>query len=206
MWTSRRHLILLLSLFFVFFSTPLSAQRAWESGGLGLYGLGPRLGENITLALELESELGLSSDQVAALEDLALRVREEVSPLGNEIDALRSQILAGGITGAQGLLQLETLLNEYQAVADPYRAEVMQLLTPDQHRRLQIGMFETRTGPGRLLGWGAMGTTRGATPGVSTRLGLGFRAGAVGRGRGLGRSGRGYARGFVRGGRGYIRW
>lgn len=189
--------LLTLSCFLVF--APLSAQRGWGGGGLGLYGPGPRLGENVALALDLRNELNLTSDQTRALENLEGRIRAEVAPLGDRIDHTRSQILAGELSGAQGLLQLESLLTEYQLAADPYRVEVAQLLTAEQHQLLQAAMFETRPGLGQGLGRStALGLGRG-----SARVG-GYGVG-LGRGRGLARGGGGYGRGYFRGGRRFIR-
>ena len=46
----------------------LSAQRGFGGQGLGLYGAGPRLGENVAFALEFQGELDLSDDQVRSLQ------------------------------------------------------------------------------------------------------------------------------------------
>lgn len=224
----------LVLLFLALTAAPLSAQRGWGGGGLGLYGFGPRLGENIDLALELKDDLGLTPEQIGALQELDRGVQAEVEPLDAEIQLLRNRILAGEVAGSQGLLQLERLQEDFQLAAEPYRVEVVSILTPEQHRLLQAAMFETRPGLGRgarqgyvgagvapravsgRLGFGGRGAVGlrggpgigyGGGPGVGygAGYGIGYRAG-LGRGRGLGPAARGYGRGFVRGGRGPIRW
>lgn len=223
MCRSKRDFSVLVVLILALTAAPLSAQRGWGGGGFGLYGLGPRLGENIDLALELKDDLGLTTEQVGALQELDKLIQAELGPLDDDIELLRSRILAGKVTGSQGLLQLESLLAEYESAAEPYRVEVSNILTPDQHRLLQAGMFETRPGLGRgfpqgspgvgvgaprafygRLG-GAAGLRGGVGVGYGAGYGAGYRAG-LGRGRGSGLGGRGYGRGFVRGGRGYARW
>lgn len=216
----------LVLLFLALTAAPLSAQRGWGGGGLGLYGFGPRLGENIDLALELKDDLGLTPEQIGALQELDRGIQAEVEPLDAEIQLLRNRILAGEVAGGEGLLQLERLLADFQLAAEPYRVEVANILTPEQHGLLQATMFETRPGLGRgarlgyvgagvapravygrlgLGGRGAVGLRGGPGVGYGPGYGIGYRAG-LGRGRGLGPAARGLGRGFVRGGRGPIRW
>jgi hypothetical protein len=200
---------------------PLLAQSGGAGGGLGLYGYGPRLGENVQLALELRDQLGLSEEQIASLRDLQEGIQRDVGPLQAEIDQLRAHIISGEVNRLDGLLTLEQLLAESQEVAAPYRAGVTTILTTDQHLRLQEIMWNTRPGPD--TGWGlGMESIPGPPPaaaygpGVGARaygglgLGLGVRAyGGRGLGRGLGLwGGRGLGRGprafYGRGlGRGY---
>lgn len=205
-------------LFLALITTPVQAQRGWGGSGLGLYGFGPRLGENIALALELEEELGLTRDQIQALRDLDSRIQQDVAPILGEIDGLRGEILDGTASGRQGLLEMERLFLEFETAAEPFRAEVAAILTPDQHRQLQAAMFDTRPGLGRGLARGSPGFSPVAYAPLGPRPGLGFgraRAPGSGRGmttgygaglrggRGLGRAGRGFGRGY---GRGAGRW
>jgi hypothetical protein len=209
-------LILFFALALSGFGHLLSAQQGPGGRGLGLYGVGPRLGENVQMALELRQQLGLSPDQVEALRDLEAGIQEDVVPLDLQIAALRSQLLAGEVEWSAGLLQLQELQLQYQVAADPYRTRVTEVLSPDQHQALQALMFETRPGAGLGLGagvrplggWGlGVGVSGGRGLGRGGGLGLG-RGGGLGLGRGGGRglgAGRGrglgfYARGRVMGG------
>ena len=214
----RRFLVVFLTLFLVVGAEGLSAQRGLGGGGLGLYGFGPRLGENVALALELRGELGLSGEQVAALEDLGAGILLDVEPIEMEIEALRSQILTGGVTDRDGLLQLQSLLADYDVIADPYRSGIASILTVDQHLTLQAAMFDTRPYLGQpYLGQGALGVGvgygrgiaygrgggygfgygarpaygRGAAVGFRGNMALGVRGGV---GMGAGRAGRGFRR------------
>jgi len=195
----------------------LSAQRGLGGQGLGLYGAGPRLGENVAFALELRSELGLSDDQVRSLQVLQEGIQKEVEPLDMEIEAIRTGIMAGEVNAAEGLVLLRDLNAQYQVVSAPYRTEIAAILTPVQHQMLQGIMWETRPLPGQGvaglgLGW-APGTGQGLglLPGQGVGLGVGTaygrgvglglgRAGGLGFGRGAGLGlGRGVDRGFYRG-------
>jgi len=191
----------------------LSAQRGWGGSGLGLNGVGPRLGENITLALENQSQLQLSQEQVDALGLLREGINMDVAPLEAEIDGLRASILAGDVNSVEGLSLLQELYTQYDVVAEPYRIEVTNILTPAQHESLQAIMWQTRPYGGRglgLYGAGVVGTGQplglGRGIGLGRGVGLGRGAGlAYGRGVGLG-YGRGVGLGYGRGiGLGYGR-
>jgi len=220
----QRFLVVFLTLFLVVGAGTVSAQRGLAGGGLGLNGLGPRLGENVALALELRSELGLSGEQVAALEDLGAGIQLDVEPVEMEIEALRNEILAGGMTNRDGLLQLQSLLADYDVIADPYRSGIATILTVDQHLTLQAAMFDTRpylgqggwgvgAGYGRGVAYGRGGGYgfgygarpaygRGAAVGFRGNMALGVRGGV---GMGVGRAGRGFRRASSSRGRWYWR-
>jgi len=167
---------------------PISAQQGYGGGGLGLYGVGPRLGENVTLALEFQDQLGLSQNQVASLQLLQAGILQDVAPLEAEIDGVRASILAGEVSFVDGLALLQGLRGEFQAASAPYRVEVDAVLTPPQHQTLQDIMWETRPLQAQTLGTPGTGLGRGAGFGLgwSGRMGLGRGAG-LGVGRGTGR-------------------
>ena len=188
MFGSKCFLVVFLTLALAGGADTLSAQQGLGSGGLGLYGLGPRLGENVALALELQAELGLSGEQVQALQELGAGIQTEVTPLEEEIEGLRNQILTGEVAERDGLIRLQSLLSDYDEVAEPYRAGVSSILTLDQHQALQVVMFESRPYPGRG-GWGVGAGYAG--------YGRGIAYGRGGRGAGVGYGyGRGAAVGF----------
>ena len=186
--------------------TSLTAQRGvGAGGGLGVYGLGPRLGENIQLALQFQEQLNLSQEQVVALQELQVGTQQDVAPLEAEIDDLRARIISGDVPQFAGVSELQDLLARYEAAATPYRTGVATILTADQHWQLQELMYNSLIGTGAYLGR--------AGPGIARGVGLGVRRGFVGRGAGagLGRgSGLGFGRGAWRGvgrgtGRGFAR-
>lgn len=202
MWTLRWFTVLLLTLFLAGGGNLLQAQQGLAGGGLGLNGVGPRLGENVALALELQSELGLSGDQVQSLQNLQSGIAQDVEPVEAEINAIRAGIQSGSTPARDGLLQLQALYDEYQVVAEPYRTEVAAVLTPQQHQTLQGIMFDSRPYAAGLGLRGGVALNRGTRLGVGQGVGLGAVRGA---GRGYGRGiGAGRARG---GGRGMgLRW
>lgn len=184
---SKRFLLVFLILAVAGGADALSAQRGLGYGGLGLNGLGPRLGENVALALDLQSELGLSSEQIQALQDLGAGIQLDVAPLEEEIDGLRNQILAGEVAERDGLVELQNLLADYEAAAEPYRSGITTILSAVQHRSLQAAMFETRP----YLDQGVLGARAGYGRGVAYGRGLspGFGYGvrpAYGRGGAMG--------------------
>ena len=199
--------------------TPLSAQLGRRPGGMGINGLGPRLGENIQLALENRLRLDLTDQQVAELTGLEREVQASLAPLQTEIDDLRFRILEGEVNRVDGSAQLRNLLADFEEMAAPYRTHVTEILSAGQHSQLQSIMLAARPDPWAGSGYGLGGGFRrpigtpavgildapmaGATvfgprgrrlarPWVSPRYGLG---------RGLGWSGRvprGGARGWRR--------
>jgi len=194
MFGSKCFLVVFLTLALAGGADTLSAQQGLGSGGLGLYGLGPRLGENVALALELQAELGLSGEQVQALQELGAGIQTEVAPLEEEIEGLRNQILTGEVAERDGLIRLQSLLSDYDEVAEPYRAGVSSILTLDQHQALQVVMFESRPYPGGG-GWGIGAGYAG--------YGRGIAYGRGGRGAGMGYGARpAYGRGAAVGFRG----
>lgn len=154
-------------------ASPLLAQRGLARGGLGLYGYGPRLGENVELALEYRDRLGLSQEQVLALEDLQTGILGEVAPLQMEIEELRAQIISGEFDRVDGILALKDLRAELDAVAAPYRAGVTSILTVQQHAALRGILWSTR--PGVEASWE---TRSGGVPGIGPGVAYGGRFGA----------------------------
>jgi hypothetical protein len=218
MSVTRWTMVTILALAFSGGGFVLSAQQGRTGTGLGVYGLGPRLGENVQFALELRDQLGLSADQIASLNELQAGISRDVEPVAAEIANLRGRLMAGEVDGVSGIDQLQGLLAQYQAAADPYRIQVETILTPAQHEMLQTVMWNSRPAPGLGLYGAGMG------PGIGLDYGLGWSQGAglarpgglgvglarprglgVGLGRGLGRgAGRVLGRGMGRG-RG-LRW
>jgi hypothetical protein len=212
MYPMRRGITVLFFLALAGVGAPISAQQnPGPGGGLGLYGVGPRLGENIQLAVGSRETLGLSGEQVEALQELGVGVQRDVAPLELEIETLRTRIIDGEIAWATGVGQLQDLFAQYETAAAPYRTGIAGILTAQQHQALQEMMFETRFGSSATVRLGRAGLGRGRGLGVGAGLparGLGLgpvyrRLPVVGRGMGR-RGGRGFGRGFARSGWRYI--
>lgn len=205
---AKRILLVLVALALSGAGDPAWAQRGLGGGGLRVNGVGPRLGENIQLALQNRDRLGLSSDQVTRLQELQSGVEADILPLRREIDALRSNIMTDGVGHTRGWPRLQDLLAELDVVAEPYRTGVANVLTPEQHTALQQMMFSSRPYGGR--GYGRAGTGFRPVPGSVSNTLPGAPRGTVpprpyGLGRGGGRAlglgagavpGRGLARGI----------
>jgi len=208
MFTLKRALLVMLIVTLSGAGHPLFGQRGRGGVGLGINGLGPRLGENIQLALARKAELGLSAPQVASLQELQAQVLENVEPLAVQIDGMRAGIQKGDLDAYQGTATLQELLAEYEIVAGPYRAEVASILSTNQHAALQQMMWVTGGGAGLGLGRGGVGRGQGVGLGVGLGRGRGVglgrggglglgRGGGLGLGRGIGlSSGRGLAPGL----------
>lgn len=192
MSTSKRALLVVLIIALSGAGHPLFGQRGRGGVGLGINGLGPRLGENIQLALARKADLGLSAAQVSSLQGLQAQVLENVEPLAVQIDEMRAGIQTGDLDPYQGTATLQELLANYEIVANPYRTEVTSLLSTNQHAALQQMMWATRGGAGQGLGMGTVGRGLGAGRGVGLGRGAGM---GLGRGVGLG-VGRGAAIGL----------
>ena len=136
---------------------PLFAQRGRSGSGLGLYGFGPRLGENIQLALENQTTLGLSQEQVQVLDDLQTGIQRDVAPLASKMDGIRQSILDGEVDPIRGLSRLRDLEADFVAAADSYRSRVASVLSAEQHLALQEMMYTTRASGG--LGRGGLGVS-----------------------------------------------
>jgi hypothetical protein len=119
MITAKRCLAVILLLAVAGGAESLTAQRALGGGGLGLRGLGPRLGENVDMALQHQDQLGLSAEQVAALQEIRAGIQRDVEPLQGLMDDLRGGILRGEVAGPQGWNQLQELWAEYDVAAEP---------------------------------------------------------------------------------------
>jgi len=168
-------------------------QRGLRGGGLGLHGLGPRLGGNVEMALEHQEDLSLTAQQIASLQEMQAGIQQSVTPLEGEITNLRTQIMEDEVDREEGLTRLRELMEQYRTAAEPYRSGVTTILTVDQHRRLQAQVQSDRRSEGRLLGRAGVGPGEGR--GVARGAGRG-----VGRGVGWGDA-RGMGRGVARGGR-----
>ncbi len=178
-------------------ASPASAQPGPAGVGRRVFGVGPRLGENIQLALQHQDRLGLSSEQVARLQDLQSGVERDVTPLQEEIDALRASLRTGGVAYVEGQARLQDLLARFETAAEPYRTGMNEVLDPSQHDALQRMMYDSRPYPQMGYGWAGAGFGR-AGVGYG-RLARGAAWGGRGAGRGVGRGvGRGAGWGFGR--------
>jgi Spy/CpxP family protein refolding chaperone len=123
---------------------PLHAQRGpgpWR-------GPGPNMGRSLDLALDHQEELGLSRDQVSRLDELRIVLEGDVLPLAETMRALREAIWAGEIDRPEGFRQMEALRGELITVSAPLMGRIQEILTVEQHRKLQAIVWEARPGFG----------------------------------------------------------
>lgn len=153
-------------------------SHAWAQtapgGGYRVYGVGPRLGENVELALRNAERLGLSEGQIAELNAIREGLQWEVAPIQEQIAGLRAGIRAGEVTYEASAEELRTLLVQLDELAEPYRRGVAETLTAEQHAALQQMMYDTRPYPA----WGGRGFNRGGAGWYRGGRGSGFGFGA----------------------------
>ncbi len=162
-------------------AVPLQAQR-----GAGLRGqaAGPNAGRSLDVLLENQESLGLSEDQVAQLQQLKGTVDGEVTPLVEEMKALRERIRAGEMDADEGAREFQALRGRLTTATAPLRGRIQEILTVKQHRDLQAVVREGRPGRGQagaFQGRGGRGAPRGQLRG--SRGGIGPRQGFNGQGR-----------------------
>ena len=146
---------------------PLHAQR-----GPGPWGEpGPHMGRSLDVALEHQSELGLTADQVSELRDLQAAVQRDVLPLNETMKLLRESIWAGEVDRPEGFREMQALRGELMTASAPFRGRVQEILTVEQHRKLQAMMWQIRPGLGGEEGVAPMGAIRPlARPGAGAQL------------------------------------
>lgn len=138
---------------------PLQAQRGLGMGGQGLRGpAGPNMGRSLELALEHQDELELTQGQAAQLQELKTIIDGDVAGLLGEMGELRESIRAGETDRDEGWRQMEALRGELVTASAPLRGRVQEILTVEQHNKLQPLVLQGRPGGGRagaLQGRGA---------------------------------------------------
>jgi len=143
----------------------------------------------VAVAIEHQEELELSGEQVAQLQEMKSLVDGEIAGLTEEMNTLQEGIRAGDLDRADGFRQMDALRGELITASAPLRGRVQEILTVDQHNRLQPMVWEGRPRSGR---GGAAQGGRGVN--MNPRRGGAFR----GQGRGAS------VRGNPRGGRGGV--
>jgi hypothetical protein len=185
---------------------PVEAQQGRGFRGQGLRGQGgPNMGHSVALALENQEALGLTGDQVAELQELKAVMDGDVANLTAEIKALREQVRAGEVARDEGARQLQALTGELQTASAPLRGRVQEILTVDQHRKLQPLAWQDRPGAGQArAGVGRIGVgARNPMAGRGLRRSPAGARGAFGPRPGIGRGGRALGPGMGQGMRGY---
>jgi len=124
---------------------PLHAQR----GPAGWGEPGPHMGRSLDVALEHQEALGLGPEQLSQLMELKNALEVEVLPLAEGMRALRESIWAGEIDRLEGFRQMAALRGELMTVAAPLMGRVQEILTVEQHRRLQAMVWQAHPGFGR---------------------------------------------------------
>ena len=164
-------------------TTPVEGQRGAGFRGAGpRVGGGPFLGQSVEKALEAQEELGLSQDQVRELQGLKAVMDGDVTPLMEEMKTLRESIQNGDVDRDEGFRRMQALTGELLTASSPLQGRVQEILTVEQHNRLQPLVRENRPGQGRGR-QGALGqrvSPRGGTPQAGIRGRMGGVRGGVG--------------------------
>lgn len=187
MLTRKMGLTVLSALCVLLVAAPAEAQRGLAlRGGIGPRGQGgPNLGRSIDIALENQEGLGLTTEQIAQLTEMKSLMDQELTPLAEEIKALRTGIRTGEIDRAQGVRDLQELQGAFITASAPLRGRVQEILTVDQHNKLQPLVWQGRAGLGRGAAYGGRGVPGAGmrAPMRGGRGGFGFRSGFQGQGR-----------------------
>ena len=167
-------------------ASPLQAQRgqgfggrgaAFEPGRMG----GPNMGRSLDVLLENQEKLDLTGDQLRELEELKATMDREVSPLAEEMTALRERIQAGEVDRTEGFRQMQALQGRLLIASAPLQGRVQEILTVDQHLKLQSEMRQGRPGQGRggmAMREGANQRRGGRGGGIGPQQGMNGRGGA----------------------------
>lgn len=139
-------LVLALGLTMGLAAVPAEAQR-----GPGLRGqaAGPLVGRSLDVLLENQEELELEGEQMAQLRELKAVIDGDVTPLAEEMRALREQIWAGDMDRLDGFRRMEAVRGKLISASAPLRGRIQEILTVAQHRELQALLRLNRPGPGR---------------------------------------------------------
>jgi len=168
---------------------PLQAQRGQEFRGQGFRGPGgPNMGYSLELALERQDELELTQDQVARLKELKALIDGDVGGLVEEMNELRESIRAGEVEWDEGGRQIQALRGELITASAPLRGRAQEILTVEQHNKLQPLVRQDRLGGGRMGALQGRGMTSLQGRGMTSFQGRGG-ASFQGRGAGMGMPG-----------------
>jgi hypothetical protein len=129
---------------------PLEAQRGRGVRGPGAPGTGgPFLGQSVNIALENQGQLQLNEDQVAQLQDMKAILDGQVAELTAEMKTLRESIKNGDVEWDEGQRQMGVLRGELISASSPLQGRVREILTVEQHSKLQPLVWQNRPGLGR---------------------------------------------------------
>jgi len=145
------------------FAGQVEAQRGFGGRGGGFQDpAGPNLGNSVRVAIEHQEDLGLSGEQVAQLQEMESVLESEIAGLVEEMNTLREGIRSGDLDREEGFRQMDALRGELITASAPLKGRVQEILTVDQHRKLQPIVWEGRPGLGRAgaaLGGQGVGVT-----------------------------------------------
>ena len=129
---------------------PVEAQRGFGGRGGGFRdSAGPNLGNSVAVAIEHQEELELTSEQVAQLQEMKSVLDSEIAGLVEEMNTLREGIRSGDLDRGEGFRQMDVLRGQLITASAPLKGRVQEILTVDQHKKLQPIVWEGRPGLGR---------------------------------------------------------
>jgi Spy/CpxP family protein refolding chaperone len=157
------------------------------------------MGKSLELILDKQEELNLTQDQIGQFQGLMTIRDRDITPVVEEIQALREATRSGDVERDEAFRQMEALRGRLISGAAPLRGRIREILTVEQHRELQASARQARAGRG---GPGAMkGPARRGVRGPGAGVGRGWTGsrGGVGRHIRPGRRGVNAAPGLGRG-------
>lgn len=137
---------------------PVQGQRGQGIRGPGARGAGgPFFGQSVDVALENQEALGLSQEQVQELTGLKGVLDGEMATLVGDMKALQEGIRNGDVDRDEGSRQLTAMRGELMTASAPLQGRIQEVLTVEQHNKLQPLVQEGRPAYGRSGGQGARG-------------------------------------------------
>jgi len=164
-----------LILAFTVVAMPLQAQRGQGFRGQAIRGQGgPNLGQSLVVALDHQGELNLTQDQLAQLQELKALIDGDVTAFVEEMSVVREGLRGGSMDRAEGVRQLQALRGELMTASAPLRGRVPEILTVEQHNKLQPMVWQGRApAPGFRRGAPGLGFNRSVVHAPHFRRGWG---------------------------------
>lgn len=141
---------------------PLHGQRGQGPRGPRAGGQrGPNLGHSLELALENQEDLGIGREQEAQLLELKSVLDGEIAGLVEEMTRLQESFHAGTLERNAAIRETQAARGKLITAAAPLRGRIQEILTVEQHNKLQL--LARRARPGIVRAGPRIG---GAGPGI----------------------------------------
>lgn len=137
---------------------PVQGQRGQGIRGPGVRGAGgPFFGQSVNVALENQEALGLSQEQVQELTGFKGVLDGQMATLVEDMKVLQEGIRNGDVDRDEGGRQLTAMRGELMTASAPLQGRIQEVLTVEQHNKLQPLVQQGRPAYGRTGVQGARG-------------------------------------------------